>query len=167
MAQFILNYNAVKSVLECVIHLFIDVINLKHMHAEKHNTCLFAKPAVSSHTTLDRGLIRSQSKQGQGRSVHLNEWHSEERQAFFMIKEVGVFHLETFQKAWKGAGRGTATACRILERRWTPRSLTFTLIKIYVIFTREKRCKACMFSSKFLKFILYCINLHAKDRNWQ
>lgn len=111
------------------------------MHTEKHNTCLFAKPAESYHTTLDRGLIRSQSKQGQARSVHLNEWHSEESQCFLMIKEVGVFHLETFQKAWEGAKRDIATGCHILSRRQTPKSLTLMLIKTHVIFARVWRCK--------------------------
>jgi len=71
--QFSLNYNIVKSTFERVRHLFIDVINLNHMHTEKHNAGLFAKPAESYHTTLDRGLIRSQSKQGQARSVDLDE----------------------------------------------------------------------------------------------
>lgn len=141
MPQFSLNYNIVKSLFERVRHLFIDVINLNHMHAEKHNTCLFAKPAESYHTTLDCGLIRSQSKQGQARSVHLNEWHSEESQCFLVIKEVGVFYLETFQKASKGAKRHIATGCHIWSKRQNPKSLTLMLIKTHVIFARVWRCE--------------------------
>ena len=141
MLQFSLNYNIVKSIFEHVRHLFIDVINLNHMPTEKHNTCLFAKPAESYHTTLDRGLIRSQSKQGQARSVHLNEWHSEESQCFLVIKKVGVFHLEAFQKAWKSAKREIATGCHISSKRQTPKSLTLRLIKTHVIFARVWRCE--------------------------
>lgn len=139
--QFSLNYNIVKSLFEHVRHLFIDMINLNHMHTEKHNTCLFAKPAESYHTTLGCGLIRSQSKQGQARSAHLNEWHSEERQCFLVIKEVGVFHLETFQKAWKGAKRDIATGCHFLSKSQTPKSFTLTLIKAHVSFARAGRCE--------------------------